>query len=71
MSEKTIELTVSKSQDTIIESTLCEVSVLKAVENLDCKECALNGSDLCHLVPCLKYEREDGKNVGWVRYKKT
>lgn len=71
MSEKTIELTVSKTQDTIIEREVSGVSVLKAVENLDCKECALDGSKLCHLVPCLHFEREDGKDVGWVRYKKT
>lgn len=45
-----------------------ELVILKAVENLECDECAMQGCRLCHLLPCMCQEREDGKSVGWVQY---
>ena len=45
-----------------------EMIVCRAMEDIPCEECAMNGCGFCHLLPCIHYERQDGKNVGWVRY---
>lgn len=50
------------------ECCLEELVILRAVENIPCDECALTGCKLCHLLPCMRHEREDGKDVGWVEY---
>lgn len=45
-----------------------ELVILRAVENIPCEECAMMGCGFCHLLPCIRHEREDGKDVGWVQY---
>lgn len=76
-SQKTVVVRYTEAQRDICtpnEKSPCEecweeeLVILRAVENIPCEECAMMGCKLCHLLPCMSHEREDGKSVGWVRY---